>query len=1016
MSFLLRPKLLLKSAACVVLLQLFFVQASLAQSQTVSGKVTAGGTAEGVPGVTIVLKGTSQGATTDINGEYRINVPDGNAVLVFSSIGYTTQEVTVGAQSTINIDLAEALTSLDEIVVVGYGTMKKADVTGAVASVGEKSLREMPAVVNPGQLLQGRVSGVDVTNAGNKPGDGVAIQVRGRRSVNAGNDPLFVIDGIPVTADAMNSINPSDIVSMDVLKDASSTAIYGSRGANGVIIVTTKRGTPGKVRVNYNSSFGIQTMMKRPNLMNGEEMAEYKRESRRAIGQYNDADPVAADKALFTATELESIALGRSTDWYGMFVEQGYVNNQNLSINGGTESTRFNVSLGLFDNKGLEPNQKFTRYNTRINLDQKIGKALTFGISSLATYSLSNALDVDPLYSTATGSDYGAFSENPLGVPYDANGNLIFRASPGDGNRTNPLFDIDPKNVINRRKQLRLFNSAYAEVNIAKGLKFRMNYGPDMLFGQLGNFRASNTQAAAGGVNIANTENSFTFSSTWENILTYNRTFAEKHRFDFTGLYSRQTRTAEVFGSEGRGLPLDSFEYYNLGAASTNLVISSNYSKWSIASYMARFNYVFDDRFLVTLTGRADGSSKFVEVNKFGYFPSLALGWNIINEDWFAGSTTFTNLRLRASYGATGNEGIPPYGTNGLLLRTGYLYGDTPAFGYVPQTVANPAIKWETTRTANFGIDYELFSGRISGALEVYQSNTTDLLLPRLLPNTTGFNSILTNVGATRNTGIEFIISTLNKVAVAPGGFTWNTDFNISHNKEQIVELSQGKVDDVGNLRFIGQPLTVFYDFERIGIWQTGEEQAAAQGNSGVGYIKVKDQNGDGIISPNDDRKVLGSTVPIFTAGMTNRFTYKGFDLSIVMYARVGQMLQDITYGANRFNSGRVNQFKLDYWTPNNPTNYIPRPNVSLDNTYFGTTLQYFDASFLKVRNINLGYNLPKAWVNAMRMESLNVYLSVQNPVFISSYVQKYNGVDPELPTRSAPVARTFMLGLNVNF
>jgi TonB-linked SusC/RagA family outer membrane protein len=1013
----LRTKLLVKYATYVVLLQLIFVQVSFAdlqQASTISGKVTAGGTAEGVPGVTIVLKGTTQGTTTDANGDYRIETPDGAAVLVFSSIGYTTQEIAVGNQTTINVNLAEALTSLEEIVVVGYGTQKKSDVTGAVASISEKSLREMPAVVNPGQLLQGRVSGVDVTNAGNRPGDGVAIQVRGRRSVNAGNDPLFVIDGIPVTADALNSINPSDIVSMDVLKDASSTAIYGSRGANGVIIVTTKRGTPGKVRVNYNSSYGIQKIMKYPDLMNGEQFAEYKRESRRALNQYNDADPVAADKALFTATELESISSGRSTDWYGMFVEDGYVNNQNLSISGGTESTKYNVSLGVFDNKGLVPNQKFTRYNTRINLDQKIGKNVTFGISSLATYSLSNALDIDPL--AGAGSDYGAFSENPLGIPYDANGNLSFRNTPGDGNRTNPLFDIDPNNVINRRKSLRLFNSAYGEVNIAKGLKFRMNYGPDMLFGQLGNFRGSNSQLAAGGISIASSENSFTFSSTWENIVTYNTTFAEKHRFDFTGLYSRQSRTAEIFGSEVRGLPVDAFEYYNMGAASNLQSITSSYSKWSIASYMARFNYVFDDRFLLTLTGRADGSSKFAEGNKWGYFPSVALGWNIINEDFLANSTTFTNLRIRASYGATGNEGILPYQTRGLLTRTGYLFGDTPAFGYVPGSIANPTMKWETTTTANFGIDYELFAGRISGALEVYQSNTTDLLLPRLLPNSTGFTEILTNVGATRNTGIEFIISTLNKVAVAPGGFTWNTDFNISHNTEQIIELSQGKVDDVGNRRFIGQPLTVFYDFERIGIWQTGEEVAATQGNSGVGYIKVKDQNEDGIISPNDDRKVLGSTVPAFTGGMTNRFTYKGFDLSIVAYARVGQMLEDLSYGANRFNSGRVNQFNLDYWTPSNPTNYIPRPNVSLDNTYFGTTLRYFDASFVKIRNINLGYNLPKAWVDSMRMESFNVYLSVQNPVFISSYVQKYNGVDPEFPTRSAPVARTFMLGVNINF
>jgi TonB-linked SusC/RagA family outer membrane protein len=1018
MSILLRPKLLWKYAAYVVLLQLFFVQVSLAdmqQTRAVSGKVTTGGDAEGIPGVTIVLKGTAQGTTTDANGDYRIEVPDASAVLVFSSIGYANQEIEVGNQTSINVNLTESLTSLEEVVVVGYGTQKKSDVTGAVASISEKSLREMPAVVNPGQLLQGRVSGVDVTNSGNRPGDGVTIQIRGKRSFSASNDPLFVIDGIPVTGDALNSINPNDIVSMDVLKDASSTAIYGSRGANGVIIVTTKRGTPGKVSINYSSSYGIQKIMKYPNLMNGEEFAEYKRESRRAIGAYNDADPNAdaATVGLFHPTELESIASGRETTWYKMFVEDGYVHNQNVSISGGTESTKYNVSLGLFDNKGIIPNHKFTRYNTRINLDQKIGSNVTFGISSLGTYSLSNALDVDPL--AGAGSDYGAFSENPLGIPNDAAGNLLFRNTPGDGNRTNPLYDIDPNNVINRRKSFRLFTSAYGEVKLAKGLKFRMNFGPDLLYNSLGNFRGSFTQANAGGLSSASTQNDFTFSSTWENIITYNTTIAEKHRIDFTGLYSRQTRQNEVFTNDVRGLPLDSFEYYNMDAASQLLSIGSEYQKWSIASYMARFNYVYNDRYLLTLTGRADGSSKFAGDNKWGYFPSVALGWNITNEDFLSSSEVVSNLRFRASYGATGNEGLPPYSTKGLLTRSGYLFGDTPAFGFIPQTIANETLKWETTKTLNFGLDYEFFRGRISGALEVYQSNTTDLLLPQLLPNSTGFNQVFMNVGKTRNTGIEFIISTVNLPVDRKGGFTWNTDFNISHNREQIIELSQGKVDDVGNERFIGEPIEVFYDFERIGIWQLGEEGAAAAANSGVGYIKVRDQNEDGIISPNDDRKILGSTVPAFTAGMTNRFTYKGFDLSIVAYARVGQMLEDLSYGANRFNSGRVNMFDLDYWTPTNPTNYIPRPNVSLDLPYFGTTLRYFDASFMKIRNVNLGYNLPETWVKSMRMQSFNVYLSVQNPLFVSSYVRKYNGVDPEFPTRSTPVSRTFLLGVNIN-
>ena len=1003
----------MKYATYGLLLQLLFAQTILAQSVTVSGTVTAADSPEGVPGVTVMIKGTTQGTTTDISGAYQLQVPNASAVLVFSSIGYNSQEVPVGNRSTVNVTLEQALTALDEVVVVGYGTQKKSDVTGAVANISQASIREMPAVTNPAQLLQGRVAGVDVVNSGNRPGDGVSIQIRGRRSFAAGNDPLFVLDGIPISGGTLNSINPSDIVSIDVLKDASSTAIYGSRGANGVIIVTTRRGEADKLSINYNASYGVQQIMKYPNLMNGEQFAEYKRESRRSLGQYDDNNPN-ADELLFHPIELESLKAGRSTDWYRLFIEDGYVHNQNLSITGGTTKGRYNISLGLFDNKGIIPNHKFSRYNMRLNFDQNIGKRFLVGISSLGTYSLRNGLDVDPL--AGAGSDYGAFSENPLGVPYDENGDLIFRNTPGDGNRTNPLFDIIPENVINRRRGLKLFNSMYGEVKLTDKLKFRLNFGPELTYNSLGNFRGSQTQVNAGGPSSAGVENEFIFAYTWENIVSYSATVAEKHRFDFTGLYSRQSRQGEANGSEVRGLPVDAFEYYNLGAAGEYLDIRSSYEKWSIASYMARLNYVFDDRYLVTLTGRADGSSKFAEASKWGYFPSVALGWNITNESFFTAGTTLSSLRLRLSYGTTGNEGITPYQTKGLLSRRGYLYGSSPAFGYVPNSIRNNELKWESTTNLNVGLDYDLFEGRVTGAIEVYQSNTTDLLLPRLLPNSSGFSSILTNVGSTRNTGIELLVSTINVTPKTVGGFSWNTDFNFSTNSEEIVELSQGKVNDIGNLRFIGHPITVYYDFERLGIWQLGEETQAAAGNSGVGYIKVKDQNGDGAISPNDDRIILGSNVPDFIAGMTNRFSYKGFDLSIVAYARIGQMIEDFSYGSNRFNSGRINMFHLDYWTPTNPTNYIPRPNTSLESPYFASTLRYFDASFVKIRNINLGYNFPASVASRMGMKSLNVFVSVQNPVFISPYVSKYNGVDPEFPTRSTPVSRTFMAGVNANF
>ncbi len=1015
-ELLLQAKLVPKYVLYGLLLQLFCLPIAIAQDMAVTGRVTSVESPDGLPGVAIVLKGTTQGTITDINGDYQIGVPNSESVLVFSSIGFVLQEIAVGNRSVIDVSLLEDIRALEELVVVGYGTRRKSDVTGAVVSISEQELREMPAVTNPAQLLQGRAAGVDVTINSNKPGAAPTVLIRGKRSFSAGNDPLFVIDGIPVSGEALNAINPNDIVSMDVLKDASSTAIYGSRGANGVILVTTRRGEPGRVRVNYNSNYGTQKIMKFPDLMNGVEFAEYKRNSRRSTVpiQYDDSDPL-ADEKLFHAIELESILTGRDTDWWKLMMREGYVHNQNLSVSGGTERGSYLLSFGLSDNKGIVPNQTFKRYNLRLNLDQQIGERFKVGVSSLGTYTKSTHEDVDRLSS--------AYSENPLGTPWvdqDPSKGFELNNTPGDGNRTNPLIDAASEggnpNVINNRKTLKLFNSIYGEVDIVNGLKFRMNVGPEITYNSLGNFDASRSSANAGGPPSAESRNQFVFATTWENILTYGATFGESHRIDFTGLYSRQQRTAETFGSVVNGLPVETFEYYNMASAESLESITSDYEKWSIASWMGRLNYVFNDKYLLTLTGRADGSSKFAEGNQWGYFPSVALGWNITNEDFFAGNETVTGLRLRVSYGLTGNEGINPYQTQGLLNRTAYLYGGTSAFGYTPSTIRNNNLKWETTATSNLGIDFDLFQGRVTGAVEVYQSKTTDLLLPRLLPNTSGFSSILTNVGSTQNTGVEFLIATRAVLPQTARGFSWDVDFNISSNKEEIVELSQGKVDDIGNLRFIGQPLNLFYDFERIGIWGVGEDAAATANNSRRGQIKVSDLNNDGSITAGDDRKIIGTDVPAFTGGMTHRFSYKGFDLTIVAYARIGQEIRDTSWGQSRFGSGRWNMLNLDFWLPSNTDSWIPEPNTSVVSPLYGTTLGVFDGSFVKIRNINLGYNFPTEVVEKLGLQSLNVFVSVQNPIWFSGFTNNDYGYDPEFPTRLTPVAKTTMVGLNINF
>ncbi|WP_428664321.1 SusC/RagA family TonB-linked outer membrane protein [Runella sp.] len=1000
---------------CLALWNPVFAREIPAAKIVITGKVTDGSNGEALPGVNILVEGTTIGTATNAEGKYSIEVPGAESFLVFSYVGYVFQKVAVAGKSVIDIKMEADLRKLDEVVVVGYGSQKKSDITGAISSIAPKALKEVP-VTNAPQMLQGRAAGVYVLNTGNKPGSGVSVQIRGRRSFSAGNDPLYVVDGIPISG-GFNDINPGDIEAMEILKDASATAIYGSRGANGVIIISTKRGKQGKPTVTYNTYFGASRILRYADLMDGQQFAEYKRESRRAVintatGRplYDDADPQ-ADSKIFEAVELESIAQGRSTDWQRLMVKNGNIQNHELGVSGGTENTKFNVALGYYRDIGIISGQDFIRYTSRINIDQNLGQRFKLGMSTLGSYSERNGEDVNPY---GQGADFGALTENPLGKAYDDKGELIFLPT-GDGLRSNPLSELVPGAVINRTKRFRLLSNIFAEAEIIDGLRFRMNFAPDLTKNKKGDFRGRYTNVRRLGDPAASSSEDFTLAYTWENILTYKKRLGEKHSIDFTGLYSLQTRQFESSAISVAGLPIEYFEYYNLGAASIINSVSSQYEKWSILSYMARINYAYDNRFLLTLTGRADGSSKFAEGKKWGYFPSAALAWNISNEPFMNGNQLFSNLKLRTSYGATGNEGILPYQTNGLLARTQYDFDGTAAFGYKPSSIRNSDLRWETTTTLNVGIDFGLWNNRITGAIEVYQSKTTDLLLPKLLPITSGFASIISNIGSKRNRGLEFSVSTLNIAAKNAGDLEWSTDLNLFTNKEEILELSQGKVDDIGNLRFIGQPAVVYYDFVKTGIWQLGEESQAKQFGSIVGGIKVKDVNNNGVIDP-ADRQILGSDVPKLVGGMTHRFEYKGFDLSILVFSRFGSIIQSPFHGSFRYLSGRVNQYNVDYWTKTNPTNAYPQPNVNQESPIYGSTLSYMDGSFTKVRNINLGYNFSAKVAQRLKMQTLRVYVSAQNPFVFSPYTSEYNGIDPEFPTTSTPPVRTFLAGLNIKF
>jgi TonB-linked SusC/RagA family outer membrane protein len=1011
---------------------LFLSVVGFAQS-AISGTISST-TGEALVGASVVLKGTTNGAVTDIDGKYSLTVPKGseNGTLVISYVGYNNQEVAIGGRSTIDLALSEG-SALSEVVVVGYGTQKKSQLTGAISSITAKQITEMP-ITNVAQALQGRVAGIDVVQSGSKPGSVPTIRVRGRRSFRASNDPLYVVDGIPISG-GFEDLNPNDVQSMEILKDATATAIYGARGANGVILISTKRGNVGekkKTTVSYDTYIGSTEALDKIKLFTGAEFAEYIRESRRGIASgstYKNAAGVPipsgqsdleADKKLFEAVEIDGISQNRTTDYQSLILQKGFQQNHSLGVQGGNEKTAFYVSGSFFKDKGISYGLDYTRMSLRFNIDHKINDRIKVGLSSYNMYSVRNGENLNP---------YGfTLQQNPLAKARDDQGNIIF-AQTSDALLTNPLSEIIPGAQIDESKRYRFLNSLYAELKIMDGLTYRANFGPDFTIQRAGRFTGSATNDLKGGAPIARVNNFFAFNWVLENIVNYNKVFG-KHNVGLTALHSIQKDNFEASNIAAQGIPAESQSFYSLGSASSVLGVGSTLVQRTINSFMGRLNYDYDGKYLVTATLRRDGASPFGVNTKYGNFPGLALGWNIANENFLKGTTWLDLLKLRASWGKVGNQAVAPYQTQGLLSRTAYAWNTTAAFGQRPSTIGNPDLKWETSTTKNIGLDFSILKGRVYGTLEAYQVNTTDLLLADQLPTSIGFGAVTRNVGETQNRGIELSLTTVN---VDKGGFKWSTDFTFTKNNEQIISLYNGKVDDPGNRWFIGKPLTAFFDLKKEGIWQLGQEDAAKSFGSRVGQIHVNDNNGrdangqltgtpDGKINA-DDRVFLGSEIPDWSGGVTSRFSYKGFDLSVIVYARIGQTILSAFHRDFNQLAGRYQQMKVDYWTPINPTNEFPQPNKDQEFPVNNQTLLYFDGSFVKIRNVNFGYTLPSNLTQKLGIESLRIFSSIQQPKIWSQYRDKYNGVDPETTEGAStggrnvtPATKVMTVGVNVKF
>jgi TonB-linked SusC/RagA family outer membrane protein len=1002
----------------VVFLMIAMVTIGHGQTRTVQGTLTDSNGEEPLIGATVSVLGTTIGTITDVDGNYTLEVPDDNSTLQISYVGYATQEVLVGNQSRINIILLPDSKTLDEIVVVGYGTQRKRDVTAAISTISAENISAIP-VASSVDAIKGQVAGVDIQASGGRPGQNPTIQIRGRRSIGASNEPLYVIDGIPQTSSAgegaIFDINPQDIKSMEVLKDAAATAIYGSRGANGVILITTKRGNVGRTTVTYDAFYGTTKPTSTVDMMNGEEFAAMKRESRRrdANGAVAWNGTIPSDAQIFEdAVEIESIAQGRTTDYQDLIFGTGWKTNHQLSISGGSEKTQFNFSLGYFKEQGFISNMDFSRLTGRINLDHQISDIFKTGISFLTTNSSQN------WGSNATMNE--ALANNPLGVPRDADGNLNFLPT-NDGIRTNPLNELVENAYVDERNSTRIFAPIYLDVNLnslAEGLNFRSTFGPDIRMRRQGEFRASLTNDNRGGPADAEIENGSDIGYTLENLLTYSKPIGTGN-FKVTLLQSIQSLRDEFSRVEVLNLPYESQLFYNIGTAEVKGNLSSGLEEWTLASFMGRVNYDIGGKYLFQASLRADGSSRLAEGNKWAYFPGVSFGWRIIDEPFMQNSGLFDDLKLRASYGEVGNTSIDPYQTLGGLQRTTYAFGDAAAFGFALQDIPNSDLGWEVSKTIDIGLDYSILNGRFNGSLDWYSTKTNDILLARNLPYTSGYESILQNIGSTASSGIEFNVNA--GVINNPNGFSWNLGFNIAGYNEEITELALtdeagNPLDDVGNEWFIGSPIEVWFDYEFEGIYQSDEIDLASSREAKVpGEIKLVDQNGDGVITP-DDRKVLGSDVPDFYGGIRNNFSYKGFGLDMFIYYRQGHMIRSRFHDSNNSLFARYNNLNVNYWTIDNPSNEAPRPNENQERPRDGSTLTYFDGSYIKLRNVILSYSLPTESLNNLPFSRLRLYMSGENLWFGTSYETFDPEAGNEISSGDVPSNRSIIFGLKASF
>ncbi|MCD8301749.1 MAG: TonB-dependent receptor [Prevotellaceae bacterium] len=1029
---------------CLIALLLMLGIGAYAQSGPVTGTVTDN-SGEPLLGAKVMVKGTNNATVTDTDGKFSLQNVPGNGTLEISFMGFQTQNVLVRRRARIQVVLQEDQEAMEEVIVVGYGVQKKSDVTGAVARVGEKELKAMPTR-NALEGMQGKIAGVDITSS-QRPGELGSINVRGVRSISADQAPLYVVDGMVIQNGGIDNINPSDIETIDVLKDASATAIYGSRGANGVILITTKKGKEGQLHLNYSGTVTVDKMVDVTKYMSASEWLDYSRLAKYNMGAYASATPdYNLDKAAYGSVSAswaniekawtqqadgsyvyDPSAVG-SYNWASQGKQTGITHEHTLSASGGTEKMQGYGSFGYLKQKGTQPGQSYDRYTMKVSVDMKPTKWFSMGATINGSYA-----EQDYGYSftksvTGAGDYYSALqSMLPWTVPYDENGDYI-RLPNGDVNIINPINELEYN--TNRRKTFRASGAVYGQLDFGQmwkpleGLSYRLQFGPEFQYYTLG------IANAAEGIN-GDGNNGVRYSPynkvawTLDNLIYYNRTFAKIHSVGITLMQSASKYHYEYADMRATNVASADELWYNISSGGSLSSFGTSLTESQMASYMMRVNYGLMDRYLLTASIRWDGASQLAPGHKWAKFPSLALAWRINQEDFLKDVTWLSNLKLRLGVGVTGNAAISAYATKGAIQTLYYNWGTTDSsIGYVPSDpssaspakMANQDLGWEKTTQYNLGIDFGFFDNRLNGSFDLYKTKTSDLLLSMTIPSLTGYTSTYANVGETSGWGIDLMVDAF---PVKNKNFQWESTFTWSLDRSTIKKLSNGRTEDVDNLWFVGEEIGVYYDYVYDGIWKTDEAEEAAKYGRQPGQIKVKDLNGDGVIDANNDRTIVGRVRPRWSGGWTNTFSYKNFELSFFIYSRWGFTVPQGSVTLD----GRYMMRKLDYWvagTNENAKYYAPGSNGEAADTY-ASSMNYQDGSFIKVRNISLGYNFDKKLLKKAGIDNLKIYVQAMNPFNI---YKACSWLDTDLLSYanntttygSGTTIKSFVVGLNIGF